>query len=162
MKKITMTMMFFGVSIMLIGLPPAFAQPATQDVSNIGWQTTQFEFYNSCADETVSVNGMYKEVVVQTVDGAGGTHWIFNGKVRGTAVGQTTHAGYVYRDSFNAQINEPLGDGSVEKLPAFINLVSLDRNVPDLHIRFMWTFVVNANGDLTAEIFADELFCSPQ
>ena len=156
MKKVMTIVAFLGLLSMLVGLPSAFAV-----VNGTGWVPANYDTFNRCENETVHVTGMSFDQFAETPDAAGGYHLSYTGKVRGTAYGETTHAGYLISESYTAQFNDPIGDGIIVSLPVFINLNSLDPNVQDMRIRAVFYFMFDANGNLRVDRFLDEAYCHP-
>jgi hypothetical protein len=105
MKKTAMIVMFLGVFIMLVGLPSAFAGPATNVRYDSGWLPWESgPRYNRCTDEEMFIPGIYRHQSVETQDGAGGYHFANQQIIRGTAVGENTGYGYKLKEVWSLTI----------------------------------------------------------
>jgi hypothetical protein len=162
MKKIAMSMMFLGVSIMLVGLPSAFAGPATHFRNSTGWVEWNNPTTNPCTGEQMSVTAIFRTLSNITIDAAGGYHFQVQSALRGTAVGDETGNGYTFKETGYYEYNESAG-GVYQHAEGFTSLLrSLDEDVPDvrLHLTIVYTYDTS-DGTVKADIFHLDSTCEP-
>ena len=154
MKRIAMTMGFFGVFLILFSLPSAFAQ-----VSSTGWEPFTDTFFNCATGEEISITGMDQWVEKERWDASGGYHVLSIYMARGYGIGVSSGSGYRfnYRQPIEL-INEAQGGEHTLILNGV--LIALDKNVPDLRITIITHLTYDANGNLRSDVYFENFNCT--
>jgi len=79
--------------------------------------------------------------------------------LQGTAVGMATGAGYVFSETFQDVTNLPNSGVDEETFLDYARMMSLERNMPDLRVRFGFHTTIDANGIQRVDLNVDELIC---
>jgi len=161
MKRTATIIGFFGVFIMLVGLPTTFAGPATNVRYDTGWLPWESgPLLNPCTSElSMSLAGIYRQQYVETQDGAGGYHFAMKQIIKGTAVDEDTGYGYKLNEVWSMEFNIPTSGENQFTFPLNGRLISLDKDVPNMryHGNVITTF--DDNGTLRVDIFFYEVTC---
>ena len=157
-----LTVLFLGSAVIGCADAPVPTEVDTPEpnlaVVNTGFFDFNFTTFDGCNGEFVDFVTKRKHIISSTVDAAGGVHFGFHRVWTGTGVGQTT--GTVYNLNWPRQRQSYAGGPFPQIFSRRIanNLVS--RGSADNRI-FSVTeqFTVNANGDVTADVFDLTLKC---
>lgn len=153
MKRIAI-LWFLGALAILTGITtPAGSSPGP-------WEPFTLEGF-SCNGDSLYFTGMYMEESSGHSDGAGGEHLKFKAIYRGTAVNIDTGSGYVFSAIQPIEVVNILYQGGATEgsYKVVVKVISLDRNLPDFHVRIMSRYTYDANGNLRSFIDSFEEIC---
>lgn len=158
-KKFALIIGLLGVFVMSVGMTSALAEPATKAVSSTGWEPFSITGGNPCLPEDILMTGMTLTQQLDKQDSSGGLHILFKAFTRGTAVGLTSGAGYVFSEIFSASSNTLQGE-FVSTSSLRLHLISLDQNTPDSIVNLTAHINIDADGNPKVDFFFDNEHCN--
>jgi hypothetical protein len=160
MRKMAMIIGFLGVFIMLVGLPSAFAAPASHERFSTGWEPFEFVRTSQCPDgEDVLITGLTLSRY-EAIDLPSGAFNFASLIIwRGTGVGLTTGARYKWETVWPAIFTCPSSGVCVFASPNSGRLISLEPNVPNDIFKFFVHMTIDANGEMRVYIENAEAIC---
>ena len=122
-------------------------------------QFAPFFFPNveACNGEFVDISGVFHPVFKQTFDANGGVHFKGHFNANGEGVGQTTGTTYLWRDAINEHFNAAVGE--VSTFHQSFKLIAKGGESSG-HANVAGVFVINAQGDVTVDIFSVTVNCN--
>ncbi|AYC34937.1 hypothetical protein D3880_22320 [Pseudomonas cavernae] len=150
------------ISLMLMGAATAFAAAPSAQNDRPDWQPFEGIGSNFCNGEDIAVTGKFLSEFNVMQDASGGVHVVVQQSTRGTGVGLTSGAKYVLGDSASGASTETTAGVVTGTQPILVRLIALDPDVPDLFIRALFHFTINANGEETSVVDTFEVLCDRQ
>jgi len=146
--------MMFGLLVSLLTLALGHGAPARAAVTE-GTTTVLFQTFNTCNGEFLS--GLVTLHVVMSTS-TDGDHQIFMMEYHGTLTGDQ---GNTYHFSAHIPIGTTNTNGSQDESTADFDITAAsDGSAPNIRFHMTTHVTFNANGDLTAQVFAGNAACS--
>ena len=124
-----------------------------------GWVPFEGVGLNNCNGEDYSFTGKHFSQMQVTEDSSGGLHIVVLERLRGTAVDLVTGSKYVSMEGGTYTETDTTAGVVNFTLPFTGTVISLNKDVPDLHYSFRLHLTINSNGNLTSSTNTFEIFC---
>lgn len=132
--------------------PAAFARATDAKIYRTPWEPLETVAFNNCNGEDIAFTGKTFTELQVTEDGSGGQHNVLILRTRGTGVGLVTDSKYVTNEG-GSVIEIDTNVGATAFTVTFKGtLISLDRDVPDLHYSLRLHATIDPNDNLTSSI----------
>jgi hypothetical protein len=146
-KRVKLLLLVGLVGALGSGRPlPAQAQAA--QVLRVPFVSIDF---NECSGETVLTQGELHLVVRSSSDGNGGSHFVFNGRVVGRAIGETSGAEYLISSGFSTS-EYTSGAGALTFTVAQSGVGIGQGTTPNSVFHALTHLTIHANGTVTADV----------
>jgi hypothetical protein len=149
-----------AAGLLTLAVVLAKSAQAQADTFTDTYQDT-FRFYTGgCTGEPVLIEGTLHTVAHTTIDANGGYHTKFQYNLKGQGEGLDSGDKYLYNDTFGYNVNSTGAINQTQTETFKITSQGSGSATDDLQGKVLYHVTVNANGEVTTEVYNFEFECT--